>query len=293
MKDVPVTYWCDLASVSEAMRQYMMHAYAEAGIKYLVLTDSLLKEILKDGRLVGKLLAEMSAEGLSFMDSHALFGGIFNLCSVDESLRRHMILLNKLQLAIVAEMGVNTITMHPGNDAENMAVPLETQKDNVLRMLEVILPEAEACGVTICIENSWSRLSHPNNLLYFKSHFPTDRLGFCYDCGHANILSSQAKQYEESAAKDRWTIPYGIEPDWDDQILEKMLPHIVNCHLHDNHAQRDEHDLPGTGNVDWNHVMRGLDQAPRLQCIQSEVSVTRRKVSPTTLFRTFDNLMKL
>ena len=28
-------------------------------------------------------------------------------------------------------------------------------------------------------------------------------------------------------------------PSWDDKILEKMLPHVVNCHIHDNMGQVD------------------------------------------------------
>ena len=148
------------------------------------------------------------------------------------------------------------------------------------------------CGVTVCIENSWSRLSTPNNLLKIKSRFPTDALGFCYDSGHANILSSKGKQYEESAARDRWTVPYGLEPEWEDHALEKMLPHIVNCHLHDNFAQRDQHQLPGNGTVDWNYVLDGLDKAPRLKCIQCEVLPLRCNASIPALCRTFDGLLK-
>ncbi len=292
MRDVPLTYVCDMGAATEGLRPYIMHLFAECGAKHLVLSCWLMEEILKDGRLVSKVMAEAASEGLSFVDAHALYGAFYDLRTVDESRLHHIILLDKLQIAICAEMGVKTITMHPGADATNPEMPLEKQTDNVIRTLDAILPEAEACGVTICIENSWSRLSCPNNLLKIKSRFPTDALGFCYDSGHANILSSKAKQYEQCSARDRWTVPYGIEPEWEDQALEKMQPHIVNCHLHDNHAQRDEHDLPGTGTVDWKHVIDGLYASPRLKCIQCEVLPLRSKVTIPALCRTFDELLK-
>ena len=208
MRNVPLTYVCDMGAATEAIRPYIMHTFAECGAKHMVLSCWLMEEILKDGRLVSKLMAEVAAEGLSFVDAHALFGPFYDLRTVDESRLHHIILLDKLQIAICAEMGVNTITMHPGGDATNPEIPLEKQTENTIRTLDAILPEAEACGVTICIENSWSRLSCPNNLLKIKSRFPTDALGFCYDSGHANILSSKAKQYEQCGARDRWTVPF-------------------------------------------------------------------------------------
>ena len=65
------------------------------------------------------------------------------------------------------------------------------------------------------------------------------------------------------------------EPEWDDRILEKMLPHVVNCHLHDNNGIVDQHYNPGRGTVDWKHIVGLLKQAPRLQVIQSEVIPVR------------------
>ena len=49
-----------------------------------------------------------------------------------------------------------------------------------------------------------------------------------------------------------------------------MLPHVVNCHIHDNMGQVDEHVLPGKGNIDWVKISSLLKQAPRLKNIQSE-----------------------
>ena len=50
-----------------------------------------------------------------------------------------------------------------------------------------------------------------------------------------------------------------------------MLPHIVNCHLHDNSGWKDEHKLPGRGCINWEKVIKLLKSAPRLKVIQSEV----------------------
>ena len=75
----------------------------------------------------------------------------------------------------------------------------------------------------------------------------------------------------------------GCEAEPDDAVLEKMLPHVVNCHLHDNDGMTDRHWLPGDplGAIDWKSVVPMLLSAPRLRAIQCE-SITRaeRPFSP-------------
>ena len=184
----PVTYAFNYSHTDEVLRPYIFHAMAESGIKNIVLSIDLMASILKDGNLVAALMAETAAAGLKFVDSHAQFGGFYDLRTVNDSSLEHVVHLQQLQIAIAAEMGVSTITIHPGADALNPEIPLEKQTENVIRTLDRILPVAESLGVTVCIENSWSRLSRPNNLIYIKSKFPTDALGFCYDAGHT-VLS--------------------------------------------------------------------------------------------------------
>ena len=289
MIKTPVTFAFNYSHCDEILRQYIMHAFAESGAKHLVLTNDLMEMILKDANLAAKVRAEAASEGLTFMDSHAQYGGFYDLHTVDDATRRHAIHLHQLQIAIAAEMGIHTITIHPGADTLNPEIPLEKQTENVIRALDIVLPVAESFGVTVCIENSWSRLSRPNNLVYIKSKFPTDALGFCYDAGHANVLSSNAKQYEECAARERWSM-FGLEPEWEDHALEKMLPHIVNCHLHDNDGQYDTHINVGDGNTDWEKVIKLLRKAPRLKCIQSEVTPLDKRIPIRKLCDAFRRL---
>jgi sugar phosphate isomerase/epimerase len=59
--------------------------------------------------------------------------------------------------------------------------------------------------------------------------------------------------------------------EWEHDVLDRMLPYIVNCHLHDNDASADQHLLPGKGTIDWSKLVPKLLSAPRLMCVQSEV----------------------
>ena len=266
MFNVPVTFRFDFGYTNEQMRPYVMHEFAANGAKHLLLGHMLLNSIVNNHKLPDILNREMAAEGLSFCDAHAIFGPYLDLnCPVAEA-RSEMILRQKLGLQIAASMGLKTITIHTGNESVYPEYPLETQIDCVKRSLDELLPMAESLGVTICLENIWFRINTPEQLLKFKSAFPTDALGLCYDAGHANLMD-KGRNFPDSHPYQVWG---STPPQFDDRILEKMLPHVVSCHLHDNNAIEDQHFNPGRGTVDWKHVVGLLKKAPRLQVIQSE-----------------------
>lgn len=267
MNNAPVTFVYDFNHVDEKARRHVMHEFAANGAKHLVLTDFLIKELYINRTLGEKLLSEMAQEGMDFVDSHAPFGKYLDLnCPIPEA-RGEMIARHKLTLYIIASMGVKTITIHTGNENVYPGYPLETQFECIKRSLDELLPLAEKLGIVICIENIWHQLNTPARLLAVKAEFPTDALGFCYDAGHANLMDKGRNDPESNPYKVWGDVP----PAFDDQILEKILPHVVNCHLHDNNGVSDQHRNIGHGNIDWDHISSLLKKAPRLQVIQSEV----------------------
>ena len=197
----------------------------------------------------------------------------------------------KLAMEIAAYFGVKSITIHVGNNRtqELATLPLQNHIDAVTESLEQLLPTAEELGMTICIENIWTQTTTPERLIAWKKMFPTDALGFCFDAGHANIMGN-GKIHEESAAHTSWRYTTPNTPPWDDQVIDKMQSDIVTCHLHDNNAELDQHQLPGTGCVNWQNVREKLMNAPRLQCIQSEVSILPGKLPMNKLVSTFEKL---
>ena len=213
----------------------------------------------------------MAAEGLSFVDSHAPNDALLDLNCPDESFRHEMISRHKLTLNIAASMGVETLTIHCGLDFVTADVPLETHIARTKDALDKLLPEAEKCGVIIALENIWTPNCQPDVLLDIKKDFPTEYLGFCYDSGHANLIDKNHVHCFNQAQNDWLKILKLKEIKWEDKALEKMLPHVVTCHLHDNDGSCDQHNCIGTGNIDWKHIKSLLLQAPRLKCIQSEM----------------------
>ena len=286
---VPVAYLFDFENTDDKTRPYVMHEFAACGAKHLVLSDTLISKILQVRGLQEILLKEMADEGLSFMDAHAPFGPKQDLNCPVESFRPQAMLRQKLALQIAAEMGVKTITVHVGSDHRYPDQPLELQFDFIRRSLSELLPFAETLGITICIENIWHRLDTPERLLSLKMEFPTDALGFCYDAGHANLMDKGRNTPDSNPFKTWGNVP----PQFDDHILEKMLPHVVNCHLHDNNGVTDQHFNIGRGNIDWPHIVGLLKKAPRLQVIQSEVIPVRTHDSIHDICQKFAELGEL
>ena len=223
------------------------------------------------------------------MDAHAPFGSKQDLNCPVETFHPQAMLRQKLALQIAAEMGVKTITVHVGNEPHHPDHPVERQFDFIKRSLDELLPFAESLGIIICIENIWHQLSTPERLLAIKKEFPTDALGFCYDSGHANLMDKGRNNPDSNPFKAWGTVP----PQFDDHILEKMLPHVVNCHLHDNNGRLDDHIVPGLGTVNWKKIIPLLKKAPRLQVVTSEVIPIRTMSSIRDICVSLEELGKI
>lgn len=268
MLPAPVTYRFNFEYTDDRTRSYVMHEFAANGAKHLVLSETLFRMILSDRTMAGTLRREMTAEGLSFYDAHAVSGPYLDLnCPIPEA-RAEMLMRLKLQLQIAAAMNVKTIAIHTGHEDVYPEYPLEVQYDCVKRSLEELLPFAEALDLIICIENTWFQINTADRLIGIKKEFPSGSLGFCYDAGHANLMAGK-RNSPNSAVYFAWR---NVPPRFDDHILEKLLPHVVNCHLHDNDGITDQHCNIGRGTVNWKHVVGLLKRAPRLLAVQSEVS---------------------
>ena len=291
MFPAPLTFFYEFRENDMRMRSYIMSEFAANGAEHLVLSHDLINMIMADFAMSSKLEREMSAAGLTFLDSHAPFGQYLDLNNPEPAARKQLLLRHKLHIQIAADLGVETITIHPGNDYYYPEIPLKTQIGNTIAALDELLPVAEDRGVTVCIENIWCRSNTPERLLEIKSAFPTDTLGFCFDAGHANIMN-KGRHFEKNSAADCWTLVGGT-PVYDDQVQEKMLPQIVNCHLHDNDGQYDTHLNIFQGNTDWKKVMGLLRKAPRLKSIQSEVSLLANKVSVHDVCKEFRKLSEI
>ena len=289
LDDLPLTFCFEWEHLDERMRRTVMAEFAANGAKHLVLSSDLLKMLAGAPAFYRKLPAELADAGLSFVDAHAPYRDECDLWLPVEAYRRQMIARRKFELQLVADFGIRTCTIHVGN-WPYPGHTLEEYRDATRRSLEELLPVAERLDVTICLENLYKPLNLPDAIVGFIDEFRSEHLGACFDAGHANILARGGMYSDGTAYKSCASM--GATPVWDAHALDKMLPHIVNCHLHDNRVRNDDHDLPGTGSVDWKNVLEKLAAAPRLRCIQSEVLPLRNHISVGKLCAAFRELLR-
>ena len=291
MKKLPVTFVIGMyPQLEERVRGSLLSEFADNEAEFQVLTADMIYKILTDPPYADRLLKEVTSAGSTFLDAHGPFMGISDLCYPGEKYSRSLLLRHLTCLNIAADFGIRTYTLHCGGDFRFPEYTEAQLMDEIRRKLDVLLPEAEKLKLTVCLENGMPKLCFPDRLLTLKKEYPTQYLGFCYDSGHANVMD-RGRNFEESLPKRNYA-GSGYEIEWEDRALEKMLPHVVNCHLHDNDGSEDSHLLPGEGNIDWKKTMSLLKQAPRLQVIQSEVRFPRNDLSVRRLCESFRQLQK-
>ena len=272
---IPLTFHHSWKNLDERSRLTAMNEFAANGGRHLVLTDTLLKMMGMDYLLAGVLREQTRQAGVDFVDAHAPFRDFGDLFIPDERDWRQMIARQKLNLELVSEMGVDTCTFHLGSKyyADHT---LDQHREALCRSLDELLPLAEKLGVTICLENGLTPLNSAEALVSYMCKYDSPYLGVCFDTGHANV-KEQGDRIPESPVPQVWA-KFDLPVRWEKEMAETLRPYIVSCHIHDNYGARDDHDLPGRGNIDWRRIVRVIAEAPRLKNIQSEVLTARRGI---------------
>ncbi len=250
----------------------LIEEYQTCG-KNLFTVGSYMEELILKPERVEPILKIFKEHGATCRCAHALWGEGKEFSLPFEGDRKRMLGLCERTLELSAMFGADTCAFHAETWSNDSLRPrtIEQWRSYIDDALERLLPVAEKYKVVIALENIWSQLAMPEELNGFIERFNSPWLGLCFDIGHANVLAASGTRscgWMPWACKD-----FGVIP-WDDHVLDKMLPNIVTCHLHDNATDTDSHDIPGQGNIDWATSMHKLmTSAPRLRTLQHEVSL--------------------
>jgi sugar phosphate isomerase/epimerase len=250
----------------------VMRELVQAGEKYVVLTSSLLREGCRSSDYLIDFYKRLQHSGLEFADAHAPWGTWSDPGLPDKEFRKIMLSRQRMALDFCRIFGVTTLTYHTGNTLNSVfgrELTLDDYYAALIASLEELLPLAERCSVVIALENQWTPLNHSSILLRIVEYFNSPFLGLCYDSGHGNLTEKGSADVEKSCVPAIWN-DLGVPVQWEEHLIEKFAPYLVNCHLHDNCGLTDDHLLPGMGNVDWERIRKVLENAPHLRCIQNE-----------------------
>ncbi|OQA85282.1 MAG: endonuclease 4 [Lentisphaerae bacterium ADurb.Bin242] len=274
---IPVTHLCyPLASLPDSVHAPILREYAANGAKHIVLASSLIGRMLQEPDFIFKMKKTLAETGLDFCDAHAPWGTWSDLGIPLGEYRKLAVAQQRAAIRLCGIFGVTTMAFHTGttfNSVFGKNRTLEDYYQALLRSLEELLPTADECGVIIALENQGTPLNHSGRLLRIVQEFNSPRLGLCYDTGHGNVAEKGRGCPEKTYLPGIWN-DAGLEVEWEENLIEKFLPWLVNCHLHDNDGMNDQHKLPGDGVVDWKRIVSNLEKAPRLHNIQNEAITT-------------------
>ncbi len=146
----------------------------------------------------------------------------------------------KRALESAEQIPITACTLHLGykDDAWNLRA-----LENSLTAIEHLKAFAHPLGVRILLENLQNEITTPEHLLEIVKVGHFDRVGFCLDLGHAHISAPEGQK--------------GI-----DEAFEVLGPRVAQLHMHDNGGQKDEHQWPGSGSIDWQNVARRMAALP-------------------------------
>lgn len=187
---------------------------------------------------VQRIRRDLEAAGLCLWTLHADFGPALDLGSPYPEARRAGIAMMLLAARVLADVGGEIVVIHPsasGVEDGQRAQGTRARRESLQRLLD----ESAHLPVRFAVENMLpghvgDRASEMTALL---DGLPADRIGFCYDTGHARLC------------------PDGLE------MARCMAGRMLTVHLQDNLGEGDAHLMPFDGTVDWAATARMLDEA--------------------------------
>ncbi len=294
MKKIPFAHYYAFERVPAELHSVVLAEFAENGARHLVLSWPMIVNFSQDQALQKEFCGKVKAAGLEIIDSHSPWGVGLNLNDPDRSIRTSIWEKHIRFMTIAAESGAKTYTVHL-ESAQHLDLPepleelVETSTGLMCESLEKLLPTAEKCGIILTVENCFSPFSTPDQVVRCVEHFNSPHIKCCYDSGHAHYMTGgrSPEIFSDFHRRIFWRDNIIFE----DHALEKMMPHVVTAHLHDNFANGDLHMCPGDGTIDWQNLIRILEKCPNLISLQSEVSAIPNCVPIARMCRTFRELL--
>ncbi len=139
-----------------------------------------------------------------------------------------------------------------------------------IERIERVVSAAEQYGVDIAFEN----LRRIDYLQYVYDNLSSDRIKFCFDCGHHNYLCPELDLFEMFGDK------------------------LIAVHLHDNFGDYDWHMLPFDAKVNFEMVTKGLIKVGYEGPISLEVhqdvhSMYKNYTAEQFIFDAYSRVLKL
>lgn len=270
----PLNYYYPFPSPLAPHFKSILREFLDWGVNSFVFTVNLADECVNNPEALEALRGIVKEFGVKFQSMHGLCGKSHDLDIPPQfEDREKMLEKHRRAMTIATEFGSKTYTVHVGAGYYVFdRIPIATLRPLAISALEALIPTAEKLGIVIAVENSFEGVNSPDEVLAItKDYLANPAVGLCYDTGHANILApfpgKDPSKYESYMPGSWWET--GIVEE--DSAIEKMMPHVVTCHMHDNNGYGDLHSMPFDGRIKWDELLPKLFACPRMLEYQTEV----------------------
>ncbi len=211
-----------------------LRALAEAGFSNVMWCHHWCDDFLYGHDELAYLKKLFRDYGLALSDIHGSQGVEKCWHSPVEYRRRAGVELVANRVEMLRELGGDgTIMMHApcfSIDADDAArANVQAHYEALLRSIDELMPLLEEAGTAISVENMW--LDNWDLVEDLLSRYPAERLGICYDSGHANAARNKRMD-----------------------SLDRNKGRLIALHLDDNDGSGDQHQPPFYGTVDWDRL---------------------------------------
>ena len=217
--------------------------FTEHGFRYLHWCDDWNNDVAytkEDMALYNQL---MESVGLKCLDVHGTATETIRIDSEDEGLLRKYTELLENRIEFCSVVGGDAVVVHPPRpQSESVFGP---GLERSIRVLDRVRSLAEDFGVTIALENCSPYDERVIEALL--AVYPPGFVGFCYDSGHANIHGNLER-------------------------LKGFGDRLRVLHLHDNRGEKDDHQPPYWGTIDWPNVMKWIRESGYRKPVNFEIA---------------------
>ena len=202
--------------------------FNEYGFEYIHWCDNWNDDIFYTHDMIEEYAKLLTDIGLTCLDVHGTATQSIAIDTFSPDYHKAYIKLLENRIDFCHHVGGNAVVVHPPT---YQAPQLRERMEQSHKVIQSVEKSCIDKSVNIAFEN----VRKDDHLIlreYFERYSP-DFVGLCYDSGHANINGNL------------------------DEVMG-LGERLMVTHLHDNKGEKDDHQYPGWGTIDWNKVTEWL-----------------------------------
>ncbi|MBK34750.1 MAG: hypothetical protein CME26_04360 [Gemmatimonadetes bacterium] len=218
----------------------LFQEYQEAGIDSLELTDYHPGFSFTDLDAFASLRQAMTdlSLHLNTLHIHLEIFDDYDLATLDDALREKSLTAYRQAVDVMEALGGGILVTHHIQIPEPEDGSHDAKRQAYIDNLGAVASYAAPKDVSFAVENtSRGYTREPERLAKLVADIDASNVGIVIDVGHRNMVGDPV------------------------EALRIAGPHLITLHLHDNHGEQDEHLLPGRGDIDWDGVVKALEDS--------------------------------